>query len=130
MDRTGVILLMKYIAGAYRSFRTVDETQAEEEVAVWHDLLREIPNELAMEKTRQLCQINKHFAPTPAEIYQACVQKQSLLSIYEIQRLENEQQLLELQEYHEREEVKPMPEHIAKRLESLFVNMRVNRDES
>ncbi len=124
-----MILLMKYIAGAYRSFRTADDAQAEQEVAVWHDILQDIPNQLAMEKTRELCRVNTTFPPTPAEIYQACVQNQSL-SVYQIQRIENEQQLLELQEYHEREEVKPMPEHIANRLEKLFAGMRVNRDES
>ncbi|GIO57970.1 hypothetical protein J21TS7_62880 [Paenibacillus cineris] len=129
MDRKGVILLMKYISGAYRSFRMADDEQAADEVAVWHDLLMDIPIELAMQKTRELCRINKHFAPTPAEIYQACVENQTL-SIYEIQRRENEQQLLELQEYHEREEVKPMPEHIARRLDQLFAGMRVNNDES
>lgn len=124
-----MILLMKYIAGAYRSFRTADDEQAAEEVAVWHDILSDIPNELAMQKTRELCRINKHFAPTPAEIYQACVQNQPL-SIYEIQRLENERQELELKEYHEREEVKPMPEHIARRLKQVFAGLRVNQDES
>jgi hypothetical protein len=130
MDRTGVILLMKYISGAYRSFRTADDEQAADEVKVWHDLLSDIPNELAMQKTRELCRINKHFAPTPAEIYQACIEVAPAMTVYEAQRLENERQLLELKEYHEREEVKPMPEHIARRLDQLFAGMRVNNDES
>lgn len=120
---------MKYIAGAYRSFRTADDDQAEQEVTVWHDILQDIPTQLAMERTRELCRVNTKFPPTPAEIYQACFQQQER-SVYEIQRLENEQQLLELQEYHEREEVKPMPENIAKRLKELFAGMRVNEDES
>ncbi|WP_217496341.1 replicative helicase loader/inhibitor [Paenibacillus algicola] len=120
---------MKYIAGAYRSFRTADDTQVAEEVAVWHDILQDIPTEIAIQKTRELCRINTKFAPTPAEIYQACTEPETY-SIYELQRREQEQQLLELKEYHEREEVKPMPDHIANRLEKLFASMRVNNDES
>lgn len=113
MDRTGVILLMKYIAGAYRSFRTADDAQAEQEVAVWHDILQDIPNQLAMEKTRELCRIKTAFPPTPAEIYQACQAQPR--SFYELQRAEEEADRLALAEYNEK--AVPMPEHIRVKLE-------------
>lgn len=116
MDRTGVILLMKYIAGAYRSFRTADDDQAEQEVVVWHDILQDIPNQLAMKKTRELCRINTKFPPTPAEIYQACQAQPR--SFYELQRAEEEADRLALAEYNEK--AVPMPEHVRVQLEQLL----------
>lgn len=97
---------------------------------VWMDILQNVPFETAQQETRRLCRLKTDFAPTPAEIYQACTESSSTLTVYQIQQKEHEQQLLELQEYHEREEVKPMPEHIANRLDQLFAGMRVNEDES
>ncbi|WP_074961776.1 replicative helicase loader/inhibitor [Paenibacillus sp. LC231] len=124
MDRTGVILLMKYISGAYRSFRTVDDDQAEHEVAVWHDILQDIPNQLAMERTRELCRVNTTFPPTPAAIYQACTQQQER-SVYDIQKIEREQEVLALKEYHENNVVGPPPDHVLEKLNKLFNKTRV-----
>lgn len=119
-----MILLMKYISGAYRSFRTVDDDQAEHEVAVWHDILQDIPNQLAMEKTRDLCRTNTEFPPTPAKIYQACTQQQER-SVYDVQKIEREQEALSLKEYHENNIVGPPPDHVLEKLNKLFNKTRV-----
>ncbi|WP_339271493.1 replicative helicase loader/inhibitor [Paenibacillus sp. FSL K6-1330] len=114
---------MKYIAGAYRSFRTADDDQAEQEVAVWHDILQDIPNQLAMEKTRELCRVNTQFPPTPAAIYQACqVQPRSF---YELQRAEEEADRLALAEYNEK--AVPMPDRIRVQLEQMLERKKVGR---
>lgn len=52
------------------------------------------------------------------------------LSVYQIQRQEQEQQLLELKEYHETEKVGPMPDHIREKLDAVFKKVRVTQDES
>lgn len=114
---------MKYIEGAYRNFRTADDDQAEQEVAVWHDILQDIPNKLAMEKTRDLCRVNTKFPPTPAEIYQACLAQPR--SFYELQRAEEEADRLALAEYNEK--AVPMPEHIRLQLEQTLARKKVSR---
>ncbi|MDY7993341.1 replicative helicase loader/inhibitor [Paenibacillus polymyxa] len=117
-----MIFLMKYISKAYRSF-VIDEREVESEVQVWHDLLREVPFETAIEKTRMLCQTNEKWAPTPAEIYQACQPEQSY---YALQRAEERADTLALQEYLE--QAVPMPDHIRKRLEKLQSSRRLNHE--
>jgi len=113
---------MKYIAGAYRSFRTADDDQVEQEVAVWYDILQDVPNQLAIEKTRELCRTKTKFPPTPGEIYQACQGQPR--SFYELQREQEEADQLALAEYNEK--AVPMPEHVRVQLEQLL-EKKVNR---
>lgn len=96
-------------------------------IDVWYAVLQDTSADQAQRNLMEHFRTNR-FPPTPADLIGA--DRQQPLSVYESQRLENEQQLLELQEYHEREEVKPMPEHIANRLDQLFAGMRVDEDES
>lgn len=96
-------------------------------IDVWYAVLKDSSAEQAQRNLMDHFRTNR-FPPTPADLIRA--EEGRPLSVYEIQKQENEQQLLELQEYHEREDVKPMPDHIARRLDKLFAGMRVNDDES
>lgn len=124
MNRTQVLWLLNYLSAAYRSF-TIDSEEAEGVVNVWIDILQDIPFESAQEATRRLCRIKTDFAPTPAEIYQACLDNELDLSVYQIQQREHEQRMLELKEYHETEEVGPMPDSVRERLDKVFKKARV-----
>lgn len=117
-----MISLMKLITNIYQNFEVEDPFK----IDVWYAVLRDTSAEQAQANLMEHFRTNR-FPPTPADLIRA--EQDQPLSIYDIQRLENEQQLLELQEYHEREKVKPMPEHIARRMDNLFAGLRVNKDE-
>ncbi|WP_216479267.1 hypothetical protein [Paenibacillus brevis] len=114
---------MRYISGAYRNF-VIEDSEMEGTIGVWMDILQDIPFQIALERTRDLCRTKIEFAPTPAEIYQACLESHSF---YELQRIEEQQELLELQQYNE--QAVPMPDHIRERLERR-VKRTVNNNES
>ncbi|MNW41737.1 hypothetical protein D3C74_188860 [compost metagenome] len=114
--------MMRYISGAYSTFR-IEESELDSVAIVWLDLLQDIPFELAREKTRMLCQENTQYHPKPAEIYQACLENHSF---YELQRIEEQQEQLMLQEYYE--QAVPMPQHIKEKLERRAAR-KVNVDE-
>ncbi|AIQ54539.1 hypothetical protein R70331_25485 [Paenibacillus sp. FSL R7-0331] len=99
-------------------------------IGVWEDILRDIPNEDVMQAARRLCRENNSFAPTPGEIYQACIQSGKEMTVYQIQQQEQELRMLELQEYHETEKVGPMPDHVREKLDAIFKKARVTEDES
>ncbi|PAD73946.1 hypothetical protein [Paenibacillus campinasensis] len=115
---------MKLITNVYQNFEVEDPAK----IDVWYMVLRETSVESAKSNLMMHFRTSS-FPPTPADLIGGKEPEKSL-TIYDIQRKEQEQQLLELQEYHEREDVKPMPDHIAKRLGQIFAGMRVNRDES
>lgn len=123
-----MMLLMKYLSAAYRSF-VIDESEVDSIVGVWQDILQDIPNDTAMQAVRRLCRENTSFAPTPGEIYQACMDRGTKLTVYQIQQQEQQQRMLELQEYHETEEVGPMPERVRQKLNALYKKTRVTQDE-
>lgn len=102
----------------------INEQELDTTVGVWLDILQDVPFEIAKEKTRDLCRINKHFAPTPAEIYQACYENPSY---YDLLRQEDRIDQLALQAYNE--QAVPMPDHIRERLERRAAR-KVNSDES
>lgn len=106
-----MIALMRYISGAYRNF-VIEDSEMEGTIGVWMDILQDIPFQIALERTRDLCRTKIEFAPTPAEIYQACLESHSF---YELQRIEEQQEQLMLQEYYE--QAVPMPQHIKEKLE-------------
>ncbi|WP_245864466.1 replicative helicase loader/inhibitor [Paenibacillus donghaensis] len=128
MDRVGVTLLLKYLSAAYRSFR-IDEDEVEGVIRVWADILQDIPTETAMAATRRLCRTKTDFAPSPGEIYQACTDSGTELTVYQIQKQEQQARVLELQEYHETEEVGPAPDFVQKRIDAIF-RSKVKPDES
>lgn len=111
--------LLNYLSAAYRSF-TVEREEADGVVNVWTDILQGVSFEAAQEAVRRLCRENASFAPTPGEIYQACMDSGPQLTIYQIQQQEQQQRMLELQEYHETEDVGPMPDHVREKLNSVF----------
>ncbi|MBW4083586.1 replicative helicase loader/inhibitor [Paenibacillus sp. S150] len=129
MDRVGVTLLLKYLSAAYRSF-VINEDEVQDVVGVWTDILQDIPPDVAMAAARRLCRENTSFAPTPGEIYQACMDSGPELTIYQLQKQEQQQRLLELREYHETEKVGPPPDHIRQKLDAIFKKARVTEDES
>lgn len=118
-----MILLMKLITNVYQNFEVEDPAK----IDVWHAVLRETPIKVARLNLMDHFRTSR-FPPTPADLIR--LEYKQPLSVYELQKLDNDRQLLELQEYHEREEVKPMPEHIANRLNKLFAGMRVDEGES
>lgn len=122
------MLLMKYLSAAYRSF-VIDESEIDSVIGVWQDILEDIPNDTAQAAVRRLCRENTSFAPTPGEIYQACMDKGTGLTVYQIQRQEQEQRILELQEYHETEKVGPAPDAVQKKIDAIF-RSKVKPDES
>lgn len=103
----------------------INENEVGDVIAVWTDLLRDIPNDAANQAVRRLCKVKKEFAPTPAEIIEECQPEQSF---YALQRAEEQQDALALQE--DLEHAVPMPEHIRERLERHQKRTRVNMDES
>jgi hypothetical protein len=123
-----VTLLLKYLSSAYRSFK-VEEDEVGDVIGVWADILRDIPSDVAMEATRRLCRIKTDFAPSPGDIYQECIDSGPTLTIYQLQRQEHEQRILELQEYHETEKVGPAPDFIQQKIDAIF-RTKVKRDES
>lgn len=129
MTRAEILWLLNYLSAAYRSF-TVDRDEAEGVVNVWMDILQGVNFEAAQDAVRRLCRENTAFAPTPGEIYQACMSKGTKLSIYDIQELERQQEQLLLQEYHETNEVIPMPDHIHKLLERLEKKRTLGGDDT
>lgn len=108
----------------------IEEGEAEDVIGTWTDILQDIPPDIAMTATRRLCRIKADFAPTPGEIYQACIERSTELTVYQIQQQEHEQRMLELKEYHETEQVGPPPEHVRQKLDAIFKKVRVTEDES
>lgn len=96
---------------------------------VWMDILQGVSFEAAQEAVRRLCRENTSFAPTPGEIYQACIRSGPELTIYQVQQQEYEQRMLELSEYHETEQVGPAPDFVQKRIDAIF-RSKVKPDES
>lgn len=98
----------------------------QEVIQVWHLFLQEIPYNRAQRNLRDHIATSR-FAPRIADVIREDLQQPK--TVYEIQRQEQEQAILELQEYHATEDVKPMPSHIAERLEKLFSKSKVNANE-
>lgn len=107
----------------------IDESEVDSVIGVWQDILQDIPNDTAMQAVRRLCRENTSFAPAPGEIYQACMDNGTELTVYQIQQQEQQQRMLELQEYHETEKVGPMPDHVRQKLNAVYKKARVTQDE-
>lgn len=99
-------------------------------MTVWHDILQDVPGDVAQQVTRQLCRTHTQFAPTPAEIYQAVLDDRPAMTVYDVQRLEERADALALEEYHMREKAVPMPDRIRQQVESALKRVRVSPDES
>lgn len=104
----------------------INDNEIDAVITTWHDILENIPNEVAYTATRELCRVRPKFAPDPAEIYLACTVQEK--SFYELQRQEEETEQLALEEYFEK--AVPMPDHIRERLERSNKKRKVNSDES
>lgn len=91
---------------------------------LWHSMLQDVDYEVAQERLLKHIRTSK-FAPVPADI---CNPEGPQPSYYELQRAEEQQDALALQEYLE--EAVPMPERVRQRLERLNKKARVNMDES
>ncbi len=121
--------ILKYLRSAYRSF-VIDGNEIDAVITTWQDILQDIPNEVAYKAVRELCRVRPKFAPDPADIYLACIERETELTVYQIQQQEHEQRMLELKEYHENEQVGPPPEHVRQKLDAIFQKVRVTEDES
>ncbi|WP_081394579.1 MULTISPECIES: replicative helicase loader/inhibitor [Paenibacillus] len=128
MDRVGVTAILKYLRSAYRSF-VINDNEIDAVITTWQDILQDIPNEVAYATVRNLCRVRPKFAPDPADIYLACTEHKAEMTIYQAQRLEQEQRVLELQEYHETEKVGPPPDFIQKKIDAIY-RTKVKTDES
>lgn len=64
---------------------------------------------------------NERFEPTIADI----LRPKKQLSIYDVQKIEREQEVLSLKEYHENNIVGPPPDHVLEKLQKLFNKTRV-----
>lgn len=90
---------------------------------LWHMMLQDIDFKVAQQRLAHHIRTSK-FAPTISEIVQ---DPEGERSFYELQRIEEQQELLELQQYNE--QAVPMPDHIRERLERR-VKRTVNNNES
>ncbi|MGG4090606.1 hypothetical protein [Paenibacillus lautus] len=64
---------------------------------------------------------NEKFEPTIADI----LRPKKQLSVYDVQKIEREQEALSLKEYHENNVVGPPPDHVLEKLNKLFNKTRV-----
>jgi len=108
----------------------ISEDEVQDVIGVWTDILQDIPADVAMAAARRLCRIKTDFAPTPGEIYQACMDNETNLTVYQIQQQEQQEQTLALMEYHASENVGPMPEEVERKLAAVFRKAKVKPDES
>lgn len=115
-----MILLMKLITNVYQNFEVNDPSK----IDVWTAILRDTNVIEAKQNLMDHFRTNK-YPPTPADIIRA--DQTQPLTVYEVQRLENDQHMLELKEYQENEDVKPMPDYIKKQLREL--RLKVISDE-
>ncbi|MEK4236509.1 replicative helicase loader/inhibitor [Paenibacillus sp. FSL H7-0714] len=113
--------LLAVIKTAFPEFAISNEV-----IQVWYLFLQEIPYDRAQRNLRDHIATSR-FAPRIADVIREDLHQP--LTIYEIQRQEQEQATLELMEYHATENVKPMPERVSKYLENFFTKVRLNDDE-
>lgn len=98
-----------------------------EVIRLWHDFLQDVTYERAQSNLREHIATSR-FPPRISDLLREDLQLPQ--SVYDMQRLETQQQMLELQVYHATEKVKPMPDHVRERLQATFSKMKVNADES
>ncbi|KGE18453.1 hypothetical protein [Paenibacillus wynnii] len=96
-------------------------------IQLWHLFLQEIPYARAQLNLRDHIAISR-FAPRIADVIRE--DRLQPQSVYDIQRLENQMDMLELEEYHLTENAKPMPDYVREQLQATFSKLKVNPDES
>lgn len=119
------------MSGVYRTFK-IHEDEVEGVINTWIDVLDDVTLAEVRAVLPKLCRCEPYidFAPSPGAIYQACMDSGVNLTVYQIQQREQEQRMLELKEYHETEQVGPMPDSVRERLDKVFKKARVIQDES
>lgn len=95
----------------------------EQSVMLWHQFLSEMDFKLAQERLMKHIRTCK-FSPKISDIV---YEEVTFTSVQDAERIENEQDMLMLQEYHS-QDVKPMPEHIKKKLNALSGKVVVDDD--
>lgn len=122
MNQKETSSLLAVIKAAFPEFEITPEV-----IRVWHGFLQEVTYPRAQANLHEYIKTSR-FAPRIADVIRED-DSTGPQSVYEVQRLEAQQAALELQEYHERENAKPMPEHVARKLNDLFSKAKVNTDE-
>ena len=118
---------MSRIKTAYPNFVNIITPNKETPtVDLWYQRLS--ANGITLEQALQA--LDKHidssrFEPTIADI----INNKPVLSIYDIQKQEREQEQLALKEYHENNEVVPMPDHIREKINALLQKTKVGDSE-
>ncbi|WP_413373243.1 hypothetical protein [Paenibacillus taichungensis] len=110
MERADVISLMKFISLVYQNFEVNDPAK----IQVWEMLLKDEDYNDVQRMAVDHCKTEK-FPPVPADL----IPKKHSMTVYDHQQLEREQDLIELQEYHENNKTVPMPDYILKELQSM-----------
>ncbi|MNW38930.1 Loader and inhibitor of phage G40P [compost metagenome] len=106
MKQTETANFLAMIKTAYPFFEVTEPG-----TRLWHMMLEDIDSKTAQQRLAHHIKTSK-FAPTISEIVQDPVGEPSY---YELLRIEEQQEQLELQEYNE--QAVPMPNHIKERLE-------------
>lgn len=89
---------------------------------LWHERLN--VNRVTLEQAIQALNFhidNVSFEPTIADI----LRPKKQISVYDVQKIEREQEALSLKEYHENNIVGPPPDHVLEKLNKLFNKTRV-----
>lgn len=119
MKQTETASFLAVIKTAYPFFEiTIPVTK------LWHSMLQDMDYEIAKERLGRHIRTSR-FAPTIADI---CNPEGAQPSFYELQRPEEQQAVLSLQEYME--EAVPMPDYIRGKFERHQASRSVNPDES
>lgn len=105
-----MISLMKFVSLVYQNFEVNDPAK----IQVWEMLLKDEDYNAVQQMAVNHCKSEK-FPPVPADL----IPTKLSMSVYQLQQKEREQDLLELEEYHEKNKTVPMPDYILKELKSI-----------
>ncbi|WP_171653834.1 replicative helicase loader/inhibitor [Paenibacillus foliorum] len=113
MNESEVRKLFLVIQNTYNGFDYDDD-----KVAVWHDVLKETPFELAQRNLRAHI-LSVKFPPVPAEIAMSEAEPEQLALYHEDLRTSAQQHLSNLEEWAKT--ATPPPEHVRERLKKLGI---------
>ncbi|WP_433584033.1 hypothetical protein [Paenibacillus amylolyticus] len=120
--------LLSKIKRAYPNFTLITNKDGQGRVVssptaeIWHERLS--LNGITLNEALE--SLNTHidnvrFEPTIADI----LKPKKEMSVYDVQRIEREQEVLALKEYHEKNVVGPPPNHVLEKLQKVFNKTRV-----
>ncbi|MEN1985223.1 hypothetical protein [Paenibacillus hubeiensis] len=122
MTEAELTLLLTIAKRVHPSFSVDDEIT----FGIWFELVGEVPFEVAQQNLKEHLRLSE-FPPKPANLAGDYFNRPKL-SVYDIQAIEQQEQQIALQEYHEKNKVVPMPDHIRAKLEGLVKKRTVGGD--